>query len=88
MTTAPTMNPVQKVAWFEHQVRQAEFGNITTIDCPWCGLSVSLGAESLCCDNAGEAVAAILHRMEVQDQLDQVARIAEGADRQRSALIH
>lgn len=84
----PTMNPIQKVAWLEHQIRQAESGNVTTIDCPYCGLGTGLGAESLCCENAGEAVTAILHRMEVQDQLDQVARIAEGADRQRSVLVH
>lgn len=84
------MNPAQNLGYMEHQVRLAMAGEIAAIECPYCGIGVRLGAESLCCELAGEAVAAILHRMETQDQLDQVARIADGAEAlaHRSVLVH
>lgn len=90
--SSPAINPVQKLAYVEHQVRNAarhEDEGLNAIDCPYCGLSMALGSPSLCCALMGEAVTAILHRMEVQDQLDAAERILEGADRQgRSSLVH
>lgn len=80
------LNPAQRIAYVEHQVFEAEKGHIDIIECPYCGVSVNAGSRSLCCEQMGEAVAAVLLKMECRDQLDEVARIADGAE--RSLLVH
>ena len=73
------LNHCQKLAYVEHQVYEAQRGNVDVIQCPYCGNTIPVGAESLGCSTMGGAVAAILGKMEVQSQLDEVARIYDNA---------
>lgn len=72
----------QKILYVEHQIREAEKGNINMMECPYCGLGLVVGCLSLCCDLMGQAVAAVLGKLETQDQLDQAARICDGIEAQ------
>lgn len=82
------LNPAQRIAYVEHQIYEARAGRLDFLECPYCRHITVNGEESLCCESMGEAVAAVLFKIECQEQLDQVARIAEGADRQVSLVVN
>lgn len=83
-----SLTPEAKVAYVEHQIFKVQRGDLDSIECPYCGLSFVAGTPTLCCALMGEAVAAVLFKIETTDQLNQVARIAEGADKQVSLAIN
>ena len=85
---ASDLNPAQKMAYIEHQIFEARKGTIDAIECPYCGFVLPIGVQSLCCDLMGDAVAGVLFKIECQEQLDQAARIMEGAEAQHSVLIN
>jgi len=58
------LTSVQKAAWLEWQLRQATSGNRDTIACPYCGLTVVLGVERLCCGPMNDVTAKLLESME------------------------
>ena len=84
------LNPAQKMAYVEHQIFRAQRGEIDMIECPYCGIGCALGVASLCCKLMGDAVTAVLFKMETTAQLQMAAQIAENVDRQAegSVLVH
>lgn len=53
-----------RFAWVEYQICQVTLGYLDSISCPYCGSSVRMGVEKMCCDPIGEATATVLRRME------------------------
>ncbi len=76
-----TLNPAQKMAYVEHQIFRAQRGEIDMIECPYCGVGCQVGVASLCCPLMGEAVTAVLFKMETTAQLQMAAQIAENVDK-------
>jgi hypothetical protein len=54
----------------DYQIRQASLGRLASLVCPYCSSNVMLGVEKLCCVPMGEAVDAVLRRMEPEDLLE------------------
>jgi hypothetical protein len=75
------LNPAQKMAYVEHQIFKVQKGEIDMIECPYCGVGCMAGVQSLCCTLMGDAVAAVLFKMETTAQLQMAAQIAENADK-------
>jgi len=63
------MDTTQKFAWIEYQIRQVTLGNLNAIACPYCGSSVVMGVEKLCCEPMGDATLTLLRSMEVADSV-------------------
>jgi hypothetical protein len=60
------MDPAQKFARVECQIRQAVLGSLEFIVCPYCASNVKLGVQKLCCKPMGEAAASVLRCMETE----------------------
>jgi hypothetical protein len=58
------LTATQKTDWVQWQLHQAALGNRDTIACPYCGLTVVLGVEGLCCGAMNDIASELLERME------------------------
>jgi hypothetical protein len=60
------LDPAQKLAWVDSQIRRVAIGRAEAIGCPYCLSSIVIGVDRLCWTSMGEAVATILQRMEAE----------------------
>lgn len=59
-----SLDPEQKFAWAESQIRRVALGKAESIGCPYCLSSIVIGVDRLCCPSMGEATASVLQSME------------------------
>ncbi len=71
------MTPEAQIENIAAQYRACKRGAASVIICPYCGGENRETNKALCCKLFAKATAAIMHREEVQAQLDQACRIAD-----------
>src|ERR1035437_3897490 len=61
------MDPANRFAWVEFQLRQVILGSLDSIACPYCLSGVLLGVEKLYCDPMAETTSIVLERVETEN---------------------
>lgn len=74
------MDPEQKIADVERQVRAIRAGDLNEITCPYCGLFVKMDGV-FCCPTLTAAIDAVLERLQVNEAIDFVHRVTDNASR-------
>ncbi len=80
------MTSEQKVENVEAQVKAAMRGATNVLTCPYCRLQ-NKPNEPICCMMMARAVAAIMERVDIAEQVEEIDRIRENIDREPSRLI-
>ena len=75
------MTPDESIQAIASRIRQCEMSGKYEIECPYCHVVNTAEAESLCCDLFGWAVAAILHRWQVEAHIERMEQVFEAASR-------
>ena len=81
--------PEQKLRMLEKRMDRVLAGRAKSIQCPYCGLpNVQPRSESdiveLCCQEFAVATAAIIHRREMDLQLESAGRVIESTIKERA----
>jgi hypothetical protein len=67
----------QKIDFIRDQINQVKAGVRSFILCPYCGAENTPVDETLCCKLFGEASMAIVDRMEKQEAVDFLSKVAD-----------
>ncbi len=73
------LTPDQKLQYLEFSIRAIRLGASNAIVCPYCGVKNSEHRVYLCCKTFGDAMDAILNRMEKQEAIEFFSTVSDKA---------